>query len=424
MANSTRSKRAAKVKKPRPDFPLFPHATGRWAKKVRGKFCFFGKVADDPKGEAAARKWAEQKDDLLAGRTPRANRDGLTVSELCNRFLTAKERQRDAGDLAPSTFADYLRTCKQLTAAFGRDRFVDDLAAEDFETLRATLAKQYGVHRLGNTVKRVRSIFKYGYDAGLIDKPVRFGPTFKQPSARNRRLHRQRNGQRMFEAAEIRQLLDAADQPLKAMILLGINCGFGNSDCATLPKSALDLERGWVDYPRPKTAVERRCPLWPETVKALRQAISTRPVAKNPKHSGLAFITKYGRPWASEPKVVVAHGENGEEINKIVGENSPVSKEFRKLMVAVDEAAAKKAKKRRVKAPAKLQRRGVGFYAMRHTFETVGGESRDQVAVDHIMGHADASMAAHYRERISDDRLVAVANVVRRWLFVQKKQIG
>ena len=40
------------------------------------------------------------------------------------------------------------------------------------------------------------------------------------------------------------------------MILLATNCGFGNNDCGTLPKSALDLEAGWVDYLRPKTAVE------------------------------------------------------------------------------------------------------------------------------------------------------------------------
>jgi hypothetical protein len=56
--------------KPRPDFPLFPHRNGRWAKKVRGKFVYFGKWADDPKGEAAVDLWLDQKDDLLAGRTP------------------------------------------------------------------------------------------------------------------------------------------------------------------------------------------------------------------------------------------------------------------------------------------------------------------------------------------------------------------
>ena len=54
MANSTRNgagSKASKPQKPRPDFPLFPHATGRWAKKVRGRFRSFGKVADDPNGE-------------------------------------------------------------------------------------------------------------------------------------------------------------------------------------------------------------------------------------------------------------------------------------------------------------------------------------------------------------------------------------
>jgi integrase len=207
----------------------------------------------------------------------------------------------------------------------------------------------------------------------------------------------------MFEAAEVRVLLENADQPLKAMILLGINCGFGNHDCGTLPLIALNLETGWVDYPRPKTAVERRSPLWPETIVSLKQAIVTRPAPRDAKHDELVFLTKYGRPWAKEV------------------EDNPVAKEFRKLVNRIDLAATDEAKKRKTKPPKKLYRHGLGFYALRHTFETIGGESRDQVAVNHIMGHADASMAGVYREQIGDERLRDVVNVVRRWLFSKKK---
>ena len=62
-------------------------------------------------------------------------------------------------------------------------------------------------------------------------------------------------------------------------------------------------------------------------------------------------------------------------------------------------------------------RKNLGFYTLRHTFLTIGEETRDFPAVQLVMGHSDNSMASHYRERIADDRLEAVAERVRKWVL-------
>jgi integrase len=235
------SKGTEKPAKPRPDFPLFPHATGGWAKKIRGKLHYFGKWAAP---DAALQRYVEERDDLYAGRKPRRKGEGLTVRDLVNKFLLAKKARVDAGQLAPGTFGDQYKTCRRVLSVFGGDRLVDDLAPDDFEALRAQIAKTYGKLSRKVEIKRVRSIFRYAYEANLIEKLVRFGPGFVGPSRRELRCERQQNGERMFEAAEIRVMLATAPVPLKAMLLLGINCGFGNTDVANLRVRRLDLKRG------------------------------------------------------------------------------------------------------------------------------------------------------------------------------------
>lgn len=388
------------VRKPRPDFPLFPHATGRWAKKVRGKFHYFGKTADDPKGAAALDRWLNQKDDLLAGRTPRTNSDGLEVRDVCNHFLTAKEHLLKSGEITPRTFDDYRSTTDRIIAAFGARRLVSDLRTTDFDKLRSQLAETLGVVALANAVQRVRSVFHYAFEAELIDKPVRFGPIFKRPSKKAIRLARAEKGPRLFDAHELRGLIAAADVQLKAMILLAVNGGLGNSDIASLPIGAIDLAGGWLNYSRPKTGIARRIPLWPETVNAIKAALSARPSPKDSDDDGLVFITKYGHSWAKlgrfDVDVDTAVQGEGEKLRKGISSNNSLSKEFRKL--------------------ARKQGLTRTFYDLRHTFRTIGDEAKDQPAVNSIMGHADESMAAAYHERISDDRLRAVVDHVQKWL--------
>ncbi len=134
MKNDIAKKGFGKPTKPYPEFPLYAHATGRWAKKTHGKLYYFGPW-DDP--SAALDRYLEQRDDLFAGRIPRSTpEDGVAVRDLLNHFLMAKQRQLEAGEITPRTFADYRATCSRVVNAFGKNRRMDDLRSDDFGKLR------------------------------------------------------------------------------------------------------------------------------------------------------------------------------------------------------------------------------------------------------------------------------------------------
>lgn len=368
-----------KPSKPYPDFPLFPHDNGTWAKKIRGKLHYFGPWDD---ADAALAKYLAHRDDLHAGKKPRVDPRSATVKDLVNGFLNHKRSLVDAGELSERTWASYKDACDQLVKHLGLTRLAADLAPDDFAVLRNKLAAQYGHHRLCMMIQYSRSVFKHGFEAGLLATPVRFGPGFKRPTKKVMRLHRAAQGPKLFTAEQVRQLIGAAGVQMKAMILLGINCGFGNSDCSNLSIAAVDLDGAVIDFPRPKTGVARRCTLWPETVDAIREAIARRPAPKDPADAALVFVTKYGGRWGKD----VA--------------DSPVTKETAKLLKSLG-----------------IARRGLSFYALRHTFRTVADEAKDQPAADLLMGHESPHMSSHYRERISDERLRAVTDHVRSWLL-------
>ncbi len=376
--SSPSSGKPAKPNKPYPEFPLTAHPAGVWCKKIRGKIHYFG-PRDDPDG--ALDNYLKQKDALHAGRKPRPETEGVTVKDVANAYPASKAELRDNGELSPLTWADYKRVADELVAHLGKMRLVTDLDADDFGGLRKRMAKKWGPHRLEKSIQYVRSIFKHAYESGLLDRPMRFGGGFKRPTMKTLRLHRAEQGLKLFTVQEVRKLLAAASVQMRAMILLGINAALGNTDCGTLPLTALDLDSGWLTFPRPKTGIGRRAHLWPETIAAIRDVLAHRPKPKDEAHAGLVFVTKYGKPWAKD----VA--------------DSPVTKEMRKLLDALGMNGHR------------------NFYCLRHTFRIIADEAKDQPAADFIMGHEVPHMSSVYRETISDARLKAVAEHVRAWLF-------
>ncbi|MEZ5942887.1 MAG: tyrosine-type recombinase/integrase [Planctomycetaceae bacterium] len=366
-------KRAVKPRKPYPDFPLTAHNNGQWCKKIRGKVHFFG-VWDDP--DAALQNYCDVRDDLQAGRQP-AKSHGSTIRELVNSFLTRAKERHERSEISAKTFADYHMTSSLVVEYLGRNISVQSLRPTDFASFRHKLGQRYSVTALPKILTVIRMIFRWGYESEILDAPVRFGPDFKSPSKKSLRLHKASKGKKLFTAGEIQTLLSLASEPLKTMILLAINGGLGNTDVGTLTKSSLDLEHGWLEFPRRKTGIERRVPLWPETTEGLGQTDSG--------DSTLVFVTRNGNPyvWQRDEK-----------------SNDEVSKAFRRLLKRSNLTTGSRS-----------------FYALRHTFQTIGDEARDALATSAIMGHVDQSVAGQYREAISDERLRRVTDHVHDWLY-------
>ncbi len=382
-----------KPKKPHPDFPLFPHRSGQWCKKVRGKFRYFG-VWADPVG--ALDKFKAERDDLYAGRDPRAKVATLQLGDLANEFLALKREQVDQGELTGRAWADYHAACDELVKRIGRETPIDSIRPEDFAKVKSAAAKRFGPATLSVFIQRIRTLFKYGFDVGTLAVPMRFGPGFGKPSRKTIELDRDKKGEKLIPAEALNAMIDGADVQFRAMLWLGINCGFGQTDCAELRYRALEARDGWVSNLRTKTAKRRRCPLWPETAQALADVAKMRPSPLDPADEDRVFLTPKGRPW-------VYFSDKGQD--KRGARVDAVRSTFDGLRERL-----------KIKTPG-------GFYALRHTFRTVADGVKDQPAAMLIMGHIDETISRHYRQSIADERLQAVVDHVRKWLLAGKPKL-
>jgi len=343
-------------------------------------------VADDPEGTVALERWLSEKDYRLAGREPPTEPGGLTVGVLCNRYLAARDLDVASGELSRSAFECYTRTARRLIATFGRHLQVEDLGPENFRTLRAELAREYAPTTLTAEIARVKAIFRWAVEDELVDR-VTFGRAFKAPPKRVLLVARNVAPPKMLEPAELRRVIDEAPPVCRAYVLLGVNAAYGPHDVATLPRDALDLDGAWVSHARRKTGVARRCPLWPETVDAIRETFRLQPKPRAAEYAHLAFISPMGRACHNDKR------------------NTTIGMWFRTHLEDLG-----------------LYRPRLGFYVLRRIFRTVADETHDWPAVNLIMGHTDPTMGGVYRQRISDDRLKAVVEHVRRWVFGQARK--
>jgi len=360
-------KTSAKRKTRSDKFPLTLHKTGQFCKKIRGKIYYFG----TDKKEALSR-YLRQADYLHSGRIPKAQfaEGELSIKTLCNLYLDHQESRAAIGEIKPRHLYDQTSLLRDFVRFVGSNRVLSDIVTVDLQNYRKKLIKlDKAPSTINNRLTAVKAMYNWAVDNEIIESCPRLRAIKKIPLIKKERA--------TFTVPQIQALIKNAGSQMKAILWLGLNCGFGCTDCAQLQWRHLDLENGRVNFPRGKTGIGRNLPLWPETIQALKEV---------PKLGELVFYTRRGNPWVRT--IRTSEKDGTEKYTK----NDSVSKEFTKLM-----------KKAGIKTE-----KGVGFYTLRRTAATLAANSGDPFAVQKLLGHADVKMASTYVQNISEqtDRVI------------------
>lgn len=348
-------------------FPLTLHKTGQYCKKIKGRMYYFGTDK-----RRALERYLEQAVCLHTGRRAihDSSADRISIKTMCNLYLDRQELRVTVGEVKPRHLSDQVSLLRVFVKFVGPHRLVSDISTLDLQNYRTKLIRAgISANTINNRIAALKAMYNWALDNEIIEHPPRLRALKKVTPQKVERP--------TFAASQIRVLLENAGAQMRAMIWLGLNCGFGCTDCAELRWKNLDLEHGRVAFPRGKTGIGRNLPLWPETIQAL-QAV--------PKQGELVFYTRNGNPW------VRTRSSKQEDGTTKYTQDDAVTKEFSRLM-----------KKAGIELP-----KGLGFYALRRTAATVAANSGDPFAVQKLLGHADVKMASTYVQNISEqtDRVI------------------
>jgi integrase len=360
---------ASKHKTRSDKFPLTLHRTGQFCKKIRGRIYYFG----TDKREALQR-YLEQAAFLHAGKAvrPTLSGDKMSAKTLCNSYLQHQDTRVSAGEIKARQLYDQTSLLRSFIKFIGPHREVSNIATIDLQNYRAKLIREKkSPTTINNHTGTIKAMYHWAADNEIIISIPNLKAIKKIKPIKSTRP--------IFASEQVHELLDCADTQMKAMIWLGLNCGFGCTDCAELLWANVDLNEGRINFPRGKTGIDRNLPLWPETIAALKALM---------KQNTRVFNTANGNPWVRTIETVPSNG--GLKRTK----DNALSKSFAKLL----------------KKAGITTEKGVGFYTLRRTAATWAARSGDPFAVQKLLGHADLKMASTYVQDVSEQTDRAINN--------------
>jgi integrase len=339
----------------------------QYCKKINGKIRYFG--TDKKK---ALEKYLAQATYLHGAQSlvQKISNGKMTLKQLCDLYLHYQNSRVLVGDITAKHYNDSKYSLDRLMAFLGPGCRIENISTLDLQNYKRKLQSSYpSIDRQNLHIGLMKAMFHWARKIDVLESIPNIDAISK-----DRVVHKDKY---TFNKKQIRKLLSTADVKLKAMIWLGLNCGFGCTDCSRLKWEDLDFKNNRVKLARNKTKIGRNLPLWPETIKALKEI---------PRSGTLVFTTSKDHPWI---RTTATTNDNGEP--KCITDNR-ISTKFSRLM-----------KKVGIKAP-----KGTGFYTLRRTAATIAARSGDPFAVQRLLGHVDLTMPTRYVQDVSEqtDRVI------------------
>ena len=160
-------------------------------------------------------------------------------------YLQYQYSKLQANDLTASRHNDQNDSLGKLMAFLGHNRKAKSISTLDLQNYKRKLQKSYGsVYRLNLHISILKALFYWARKNDILANIPNIDAI-----SRGKIIHHERS---TFNSEQITKLLSVDDIKMRAMIWLGLNCGFGCTDCSELKWTDLDLANSRVKLARKK----------------------------------------------------------------------------------------------------------------------------------------------------------------------------
>lgn len=221
------------------DFPLHRHPTGQWYKKIRGSQRYFGSIVRDPTGEAAWKRYEQERAFWESGQDPRemARRIGgerkvYVLWEIAESWLQHRyDRRRTASSAATSelketynldsqkisrrTYDDSAYAVRALFKWANREQDVMGWSTAQWAKLHQNLGRGVSPATWSSRIMAIRQMIEWAVSDGMLSRLPHWGDSFPPINDGLKQRYRfefqREHGDRVFDAATARRILEATD---------------------------------------------------------------------------------------------------------------------------------------------------------------------------------------------------------------------